>query len=66
MREKIDTREIVLDMRNQGLRGVVSLAEIVKYTGRGKDWVRAHFSNITGGISIVTAARILGGLCDDA
>lgn len=66
MRDKVDTREIVLDMRREGLHGVVSMKNLTEYTGRGKDWIRAHFGDVGGGISIVSAARILGGLANDA
>lgn len=65
MREGVDTRQIVHDMHNFGLRGVVSTKDLMEYTGRSRNWCTEKFGNIGGGISIVSAARVLGGLCND-
>lgn len=66
VREAVDTRQIVADMRSHGMRGVVSRKDLTEYTGRSKWWVQKRFGPLKDGISIVSAARILGGLCNDA
>lgn len=65
MRDGVDTRQIVRDMRDFGLHGVVSTKDLMEYTGRSRNWCTERFGNISGGISIVSAARVLGGLYDN-
>lgn len=62
MRDGVDTRLIVEDMRNQGFHGVVNIKDLMDYTGRSRNWCVERFGNIGGGISVVSAARVLGRL----
>lgn len=65
MRERPDTRPIVSDMREQGLKGVVNMEQLIAYCGRSRNWVKKRFGDMPNGISVVTAARILAGLEKD-
>lgn len=62
-RESIDTRTIAEDMRLRNCPGVMTASDLMKYTGRSRNWVNRHFGHLgRDGIAMVSAARILGGL----
>lgn len=63
MRDAVDTRNIIEDMRVRGYSGVMSVKDIMEYTGKSHSYVRARFGVVgKGGLSMITVARVLGRL----